>query len=135
MANVNKVILAGNMTRAVEIKYTTNNTAVGQFGLAINRKFGEKEETTFVDCTVWGKQAEVMAQYTDKGSSVFIEGRLTLDQWEDKNGGGKRSKLFVTVENFQFLDRKGESKAKSTDPQSRRQDAEDEFGDQDDIPF
>ena len=105
----NKVMLMGNLTRDVEIRHTSGNTAVGNFGLAVNRKFktqsGEqREEVTFVDCEAWGRTAEVMSQYLGKGRSVFIEGRLKRDQWEDKNGGGKRSKLSVVVENFQFVD-------------------------------
>ncbi len=105
----NKVLLMGNLTRDVEIRHTSGNTAVGNFGLAVNRRFktqsGEqREEVTFVDCEAWGRTAEVMSQYLGKGRSVFIEGRLKLDQWEDKNGGGKRSKLSVVVENFQFVD-------------------------------
>ncbi|MFG0246213.1 MAG: single-stranded DNA-binding protein [Phycisphaerales bacterium JB052] len=105
----NKVLLMGNLTRDVEIRHTSSNTAVGNFGIAVNRRYktqsGEqREDVTFVDCEAWGRTAEVMAQYLGKGRSVFIEGRLKLDQWEDKNGGGKRSKLSVVVENFQFVD-------------------------------
>ena len=105
----NKVILMGNLTRDVEIRHTPSNTAVGNFGLAVNRRYrtqsGEnREEVTFVDCEAWGRTAEVMSQYLTKGRPVMIEGRLKLDQWEDKNGGGKRSKLSVVVENFQFVD-------------------------------
>jgi len=109
MASFNKVMLMGNMTRDIEIRHTSGNTAVGNFGLAVNRKFktqsGEqREEVTFVDCEAWGRTAEVMAQYLERGRPVFIEGRLKLDQWEDKNEGGKRSKLSIVVENFQFID-------------------------------
>lgn len=105
----NKVLLMGNLTRDVEIRHTGNNTAVGNFGIAVNRRYktqsGEqREEATFVDCEAWGRTAEVMSQYLSKGRAVFIEGRLKLDQWEDRNGGGKRSKLSVVVENFQFVD-------------------------------
>ncbi|MEX0877211.1 MAG: single-stranded DNA-binding protein [Phycisphaerales bacterium] len=105
----NKVLLMGNLTRDVEIRHTPSNTAVGNFGIAVNRRYktqsGEqREEVTFVDCEAWGRTAEVMGQYLTKGRPVFIEGRLKLDQWEDKNGGGKRSKLSVVVENFQFVD-------------------------------
>lgn len=108
MPNLNRVFLMGNLTRQVEIKHTGGNVAVGNFGLAVNRKFKSKdgqqqEETLFIDCTAWGKTAEVMAQYLGKGDPVFVEGRLSLSQWEDKNGGGKRSKISVTVENFQFI--------------------------------
>lgn len=107
MASFNKVILMGNLTRDVEIR-PAGSTSVGNFGLAVNRKFktqsGEqREEVTFVDCQAWGRTAEVMAQYLSKGRPVFIEGRLKLDQWEDKNGGGKRSKHLVVVENFEFI--------------------------------
>ncbi len=108
MASFNKVMLMGNLTRDVEIRHTPSNMAVGNFGIAVNRKYktqsGEqREEVTFVDCEAWGRTAEVMAQYLGRGRPVFIEGRLKLDQWEDKNGGGKRSKLSVVVENFQFI--------------------------------
>lgn len=109
MANFNKVILVGNLTRDIEMRYTQGGTAIGKTGIAINRKYssgqgGEMKETTcFVDLTAWGKQAELLSQYTSKGSPLFVEGRLEYSQWEDKNGGGKRSKLEVVIENFQFL--------------------------------
>jgi single-strand DNA-binding protein len=105
----NKVMLMGNLTRDVEIRHTSGNQAVANFGIAVNRRFktqsGEqREEVTFVDCEAWGRTAEVMGQYLSKGRPVFIEGRLKLDEWEDKSGGGKRSKLKVVVESFQFVD-------------------------------
>ena len=108
MASFNKVLLMGNLTRDPQLKYLPSQTAVVEFGLACNRKFrtanGEdKEEVTFVDITSFGKQAEVINQYFTKGKPIFIEGRLKYDQWEDKSGGGKRSKLTVVVENFQFV--------------------------------
>ena len=108
MASFNKVLLMGNLTRDVQLKYLPSQTAVAEFGLACNRKFrtanGEdREEVTFVDVTAFGKQAEVLNQYMTKGKPIFIEGRLKYDQWEDKNGGGKRHKLTVVVENFQFV--------------------------------
>lgn len=108
MANLNKVMLIGNLTRDPELRQTPKGTAVAQFGLAVNRSFrGEdgqsREETTFVDLEAWGKQAETISKYMSKGRPIFVEGRLKLDQWEDKNGGGKRSKLRIVVENFQFL--------------------------------
>ncbi|HEY5551923.1 MAG TPA: single-stranded DNA-binding protein [Opitutaceae bacterium] len=108
MANLNKVLLIGNLTRDPELRQTPKGTAVAQFGIAVNRTFrGEdgqsREEVTFVDLEAWGKQAETISKYMSKGRPIFIEGRLKLDQWEDKNGGGKRSKLRVVVENFQFL--------------------------------
>lgn len=112
MANFNKVLLIGNLTRDPELKHTPSNQAVATIGLAVNRNFttkdGEKrEETTFVDCEAWGRQAEVMSQYLSKGRPVMIEGRLKLDQWQDKDGNN-RSKLRVVVENFQFLGGRGE---------------------------
>ncbi|MBL4864775.1 MAG: single-stranded DNA-binding protein [Pseudomonadales bacterium] len=107
MASFNKVIILGNLTRDIELK-AAGSTQVGNFTLATNRKFktasGEqREEVAFIDCQSWGKTAEVMAQYLSKGSSVLVEGRLKLDQWEDRNGGGKRSKLSVVVESFTFV--------------------------------
>ena len=107
MANFNKVLLVGNLTRDPELKHTPSNQAVAQIGLAVNRNFqtkdGEKrEETTFVDCEAWGRTAEVMSQYLAKGRPVLVEGRLKLDQWQDKDGNN-RSKLKVVVENFQFV--------------------------------
>ncbi len=109
MANLNKVMLMGNLTRDPQLKVIpSTNTPVVDFAIACNRKFkganGEdREEVTFVDITAFGRTAEVINQYLTKGRPIFIEGRLKLDQWEDKNGGGKRSKLSVVCENFQFI--------------------------------
>ena len=112
MPNYNKVILMGNLTRDPEVKYTSGGTAIAKLGMAINRtwtnKEGQKqEETTFVDVDAFGRQAEVIGQYLKKGRPVMIEGRLKLDQWDDKQTGQKRSKLGVTLEGFQFLDSGG----------------------------
>ena len=111
MASYNRITLIGNLTKDIEIRHTNGNMVIGNFGMACNRKFktqsGEqREEVLFVDCTAFGKTAEIMAQYLSRGRAVFIDGRLKLDQWEDKNGGGKRSKHSVVVESFQFLDSK-----------------------------
>ena len=108
MANLNKVMLIGNLTRDPEIKYTPKGTAVAQLGLAVNRVWsndaGEKqEETTFVDVELWGRQAEVAGEYLKKGRPVFIEGRLKLDSWDDKQTGQKRSKMKVVGEQLQLL--------------------------------
>ena len=108
MANLNKVMLIGNVTRDPEIKYTPKGSAVTDLGIAVNRVYtpegGEKrEETTFVDVTLWGRQAEIAGEYCKKGRSIYIEGRLQLDSWEDKTSGQKRSKLRVVGENFQLL--------------------------------
>ena len=107
MANFNKVILVGNLTRDVEMRYTQGGLAIGKMGMAVNRRYkqGEeqKESTCFVDLTAFGKQAEVLSQYVSKGSPLFVEGRLEYSTWEAKEGGGKRNKLEVIIENFQFL--------------------------------
>ena len=109
MANYNKVLLMGNLTRDPELRYTPKGTAIAEIGLAINRKWksetGEaKEEVTFVDVAAYGRTAEVIAQYLKKGRPIMIEGRLKFDQWDDKQTGQKRSKLRVVCESFEFLD-------------------------------
>lgn len=108
MANVNKVMLLGNITRDIEVRYTPKGAAVAELGLAVNRitkndQGQKKEETTFVDVTLWGRQAELAGQYLAKGRPVFIEGRLQLDSWDDKQSGQKRTKLKVVGENLQFI--------------------------------
>lgn len=108
MANFNKVLLMGNLTRDPDLRYTPKGTAVAEIGLAVNRvqtlDNGEKrEETTFVDVTLWGRTAEIANEYLKKGRPVFIEGRLQLDSWEDKQSGQKRSKLRVVAEGMQLL--------------------------------
>ena len=108
MANYNKVLLMGNLTRDPELRYTPKGQAVAKLGLAVNRRYttesGEaREETTFVDIDAWGKQAEVICQYCKKGRPLFVEGRLKLDQWDDKTTGQKRSQLRVVLEGFQFV--------------------------------
>jgi len=108
MASFNKVILVGNLTRDPELRYTPKGTAIAKFGLAVNRVWtneaGEKkEEVTFVDIDVFGRTAENVAQYMRKGSPLLVEGRLRLDQWDDKQTGQKRSKLGVVGEIIQFL--------------------------------
>ena len=114
MANVNKVMLLGNITRDLEVRYTPKGTAVCDLGMAVNRirtgDNGERiEEVTYVDVTLWGRQAELAGQYLSKGRSVFIEGRLQLDQWDDKQTGQKRSRLRVVGENMQFIGGQGGS--------------------------
>ncbi|MDQ8203655.1 single-stranded DNA-binding protein [Pelagicoccus sp. SDUM812003] len=108
MANFNRVILLGNLTRDPELRTTPRGTAVCQFGMAVNRTYrtsdsGEtQEETTFVDLEAWGKQAEIISKYVTKGNPLFVEGRLKFDSWESKEGE-KRSKLKVIVENMQLM--------------------------------
>ncbi len=103
----NKVILMGNMTRDVELRYTPNQTAVTDIGLAVNEKRKNAagdlvEDTTFVDVTLWGRNAEVAAEYLGKGSPILIEGRLKLDQWATDDGE-KRQKLKVVCERMQMV--------------------------------
>ena len=108
-ASFNKVVLLGNCTRDVQVKYTTGGTAYADIGLAINRHWFDKssntrkEEVTFVDVTLWGRTAEVAGEYLAKGRPVLVEGRLQLDTWDDKQSGQKRSKLKVIGEQIQLL--------------------------------
>jgi single-strand DNA-binding protein len=111
----NKVIIVGNLTRDIELKYAPSGTAIGSTGIASTRKFkggdgSQKEEVLFVDITFFGRTAEIANQYLRKGSKALIEGRLKLDSWTDQNGG-KRSKHTVVVENMTMLDSKGSSDA------------------------
>ena len=108
MASFNKVVLVGNLTRDPELRYTPKGTAIAKIGLAVNRVWtneaGEKkEEVTFVDVDVFGRTAENVGQYMRKGRPILIEGRLKLDQWDDKQTGQKKSKLGVVAETVQFL--------------------------------
>ncbi|MFT4539336.1 MAG: single-strand DNA-binding protein [Planctomycetota bacterium] len=109
MASFNKVILMGNLTRDPELKFTQSQMAICKAGLAVNRRFkdstsGEwREEATFIDVTIFGKRGEAFEKFHKKGGTAFIEGSLRLDTWEDKNGGGKRSKLYVVADNWEFV--------------------------------
>lgn len=114
MANLNKIFLIGNLTRDPELRVTPKGTAICSFSLAVNRKFkteqgGEQEEVTYVDIEAWGKAGENIAKYCAKGKPLFVEGRLRLDQWEDKNTKEKRSRMKVVCENFQFLGGKNDN--------------------------
>lgn len=162
MANLNKVLLIGNLTRDPDLRHTPKGTAVAELGLAINRTWkddngNKQEETTFVDVTLWGRLAELAQQYLFKGNPVYIEGRLSLDTWDDKTTGQKRSKLKVIGENMQFLGSREsanrdpnnggmtreESSARTKAPpaklppgsSSATDDRNDDFQDDDDIPF
>lgn len=147
MPNLNKVMLMGNLTRDPELRYLpTNNTPVCSFGIAINRKWKgqdgqQNEETTFVDLEAFGRRAEVINEYLRKGQPVFIEGRLKLDQWQDRDGNN-RSKLKVVVDTFEFLASGGDGNTSSR--QSRggassrataQQQGDHQPIDEDDIPF
>jgi len=155
MASVNKVILIGNCTRDPEVRYTPKGTAVADIGMAMNRYFssdgGEKrEETTFVDVTLWGRQAEVAGEYLKKGRPVYIEGRLQMDSWDDKNTGEKRTKLKIVGEKMEFLgggeggggfssqQREENPQSNQSAPQSPAENDGAQFetdSDDDDIPF
>lgn len=150
MASFNKVILAGNLTRDPELRYTPSGMAIARIGIAMNRKWksetGEmKEEVTFVDVDAFGKQAETIGQYLKKGRPILIEGRLRYEQWEDKQTQQKRSRLGVVLESFQFLDsgNRGEGGAPGGAPSrpasvAKPPAATEEDGppaEQDDVPF
>lgn len=143
MANVNKFICIGTLTRDIEIRVTPKGTPIGQFALAINRKWkdadgGEKEEVSFLDFEVWGKSAEVLAKYVAKGQQVYIEARAKQDTWEDKESGKKRSKIKFVVENFQFLGGKkkdGEGGGSDRGAPAPRQAAPSQDNLDEDVPF
>ena len=149
MPNYNKVILMGNLTRDPEVRYTSSGTAIAKLGIAINRywsnKDGQKqEETTFVDVDAFGKQAETIGQYLKKGRPIMVEGRLKLDQWDDKQTGQKRSKLGVVLDRFEFIDSRGEGggddfSSESSSPSgggaTPAQGGGGGFAEDDDVPF
>lgn len=145
MANFNKVILMGNLTRDPQLRYLPSNTAVCDFGLAVNRKWrgqdGEmKEETCFVDVDAFGRSAETIKQYMNKGKPILVEGRLRFHQWTTDDGQ-KRSKLSVVAESFQFVGGRAEGSAPASRGSGRQQDpapVSHDGGDvppDDDIPF
>jgi single-strand DNA-binding protein len=139
MANLNKVIIMGNLTRDPEIKHTPKGTAVAELSVAVNRKVpdgndGWKNEPIFIDVTAWGSTAENAHKYLTKGRGVFIEGRLQLQTWDDKTTGQKRSKLKVICEALQFLpDAKSTTDRSQTTTPSNASNASDD--EEDDIPF
>jgi len=146
MASYNRVLLIGNLTRNPEIRYTPSGTAVADLGLAVNESFKNKagetvERTCFVDVVVWSRQAETAAEYLHKGSPVFVEGRLQLDQWESQEGE-KRSKLRVRADRIQFLGSPGKGTEYADAPASLPADhtppadaPAPEAADDDDVPF
>ena len=158
MANLNKVMLIGNLTRDPELRYTPKGTAVADVAIAINRIWNNEagqrqEETTFVDVTLWGRQAELAQQYLSKGRGIYVEGRLQMDTWDDKTTGQKRSKLKVIGENLQFLpdgrgganrsqgaagsggQSNGEDNNSAAPKQGASAASADDFSEEDDIPF
>lgn len=139
MANFNKVLLMGNLTRDPQLSYTPNQTAVVDFGLATNRRWtgqdgSQREETCFVDCRAFGKQAETINKYLAKGRLVFIEGRLSFDTWTAQDGT-KRSRHRVTVENFQFLPGTGAPDSNRTAQDTSADVGAQQHTSEDDIPF
>ena len=128
MASLNRVILAGNLTKDPEVRYTPSGTAVGDLRLALNERFKQGDEwvdrPVYLDVTVWARQAETCAEFLRKGSPVLVEGRLQRDEWEDKEGN-KRSKVKVVAERVQFLGapRSGESKSAPSGEPAREQEA------------
>jgi single-strand DNA-binding protein len=159
MANLNRILLIGNLTRDPEVRCTPKGTAVADIGIAVTRVYSgadgeKKEEVTFVDVTLWGRQAEVAQEYLSKGRQVFVEGRLQLDTWDDKQTGQKRSRLRVVAETMQMLGAKPDqqqnrpatqkqpSQQRRTEPVPSAATASvsnpvgsNEFGEPDDIPF
>ena len=144
MPNLNKVLLMGNLTRDPEVRYTPKGTAVAELGLAINRTYiaenqEKREETTFVDVTLWGRTAEIAGEYLKKGSPAFIEGRLQLDSWDDKKTGEKRYKLKVVGEALQLIgskpaDQGGQHRAAPATEKPKQSDPELD-PDEDEPPF
>ncbi|HDR06902.1 MAG TPA: single-stranded DNA-binding protein [Candidatus Coatesbacteria bacterium] len=139
MAGFNRVILVGNLTRDPELRYTASGQAVASVRIAVTRKFksreGEqREDTAFVDCTAWTRQAEVLCEYVKKGDPLLVEGRLQYRTWEDKETGAKRSKLDVVIENFQFLSRAPAGQRADADESAVKSDEMEPLSD-DDIPF
>lgn len=121
MASFNQATIVGNITRDPELRYTPGGSAVCDITVAVNEKWkgkdGQaKEEVSFIDCTCWGRTAEVAAEHLKKGRSVLVSGRLRQDRWEDKNGGGKRSKIGIVVDKLQFLGGKGDAPAPAAAP-------------------
>ncbi len=151
MPNLNQVSLMGNLTRDPEMKYTPKGTAILDIGLAVNRTWktesGDKrEEVTFIDVTLWGRVAEIVGEYCRKGNPLFVQGRLQLDQWDDKETGKKRSKLKVIGENIQLLGSKPTGDTQGPDDTAKPRggaparkaaapDADLDPAEEDDIPF
>jgi single-strand DNA-binding protein len=152
-ASYNKVFLMGNLTRDPETRTTPGGLVIAKLGLAVNRRYRTKdgeqrEEVTYVDIDAFGAQAETIQKYCSKGSGIFVEGRLRLDQWQDKNTGDNRSKLGVVLEGFQFVGGRHEEggsggggyeqssppRRASTPAKSKSEAPADDFSD-DDVPF
>jgi single-strand DNA-binding protein len=119
MSDLNRLQLLGRLTRDPQLRFLQSGMPLCEFGMAVGEKFkgtdGQlRENTMFIDCKVWGKRGEVFNEYMSKGTQVYVEGRLVLEQWNDKNGGGKRSKHTLTVEDFKFIGNKSNEEPKQT---------------------
>ncbi len=137
MPDLNKVSLAGRLTRDPELRYIPSGTAVCELGLAVSRKYRTKEgeqreETLFINVTCWGKTAEYVGENYRKGRPLLIEGKLKSDEWEDKNTGQKRTKILVTADRVQALDWEDRGDSRPSKPEPR---AIEEPVPEDDIPF
>ena len=130
MPNFNSVTEVGHLTRDPETKFFADDKQVAKFGLAVSRKFGDKEEVLFIDVEVWGKLVDVVSKYLTKGSPVLVAGRLKMDQWEDKATGAKWSKIFIAADSIQLLGSKGDKAA----PRQERSDSPPAY-DEDMEPF
>ena len=138
MASFNKVVLIGNLTRDVELKYLPKGTPVCNLSMAVNRRWKteageEKEDVYFAECKAFGKQAETLAQYVRKGHPLLVEGRLTREEWDDKKTGDKRSTTRIMIETFQFL--KGRDEGAAPAPRAQAPAAPKPDLDADDLPF
>jgi single-strand DNA-binding protein len=138
MASLNKVLLIGNLTRPPELRYTPSGTAVADLRLAVNRNYttqggDRREETCFLTVVVWGKQAESCQTYLEKGSPIFVEGRLQTREWEGKDGQ-KRTVVEVVAERVQFMGR-GKGAAPASTPPAVEPFGDDAAGSEDDVPF
>lgn len=139
MPGYNRVVLVGNLTADLELRYTSNGTAVGDMRMAVTLKRKNGDETAFLDVTVWGTTAENCKKYLGKGSTCLIEGRITMDEWEDRQTGKKRSKLKVTADNVQFLGSPkksgGERQGRPAPAQTANDDDFADGGEGEDVPF
>lgn len=138
MTSFNKVILMGNLTRDPEVRYTPNGSAVASFAIAVNRKYkqGEetKEEVSYIDIVVFGKQAENCGQYLNKGDAALIEGRLQQQRWDDKESGAKRSKVVVSAQSVTFMPKRSSVPGRASEP-GQNEPAPEQPVDEGEIPF
>lgn len=140
MSGFSNVVLMGNLTRDPELRYTSAGKAVCSLTVAISRKFGEREDTAFIDCTIWNNAAETVAKHFTKGKPIIIRGELTQDEWEDRETGKRRTKLKVTANGFSFIPRESREEQPGRTGSARRatprEDSQlEDAGDGSDVPF